>query len=39
MDKSYFNLHFKFHDFVPWNNKDMKILNIGGFFPNLNQFS
>ena len=27
MQKPYLNFHFKFHDFFPWNNKDMKILS------------
>ena len=40
MEKPYLNLHFKSHDFFPWNNEDMKILSFEFFFfPNLNQFS
>ena len=31
MEKPYLNSHFKFHDFLPGNNKDMKILNLGIF--------
>ena len=38
--KPYLNLDFKFHDFFPWNNEDMKILSFAFFFfLNLNQFS
>ena len=29
MEKPILNLHVKFHDFYPWNNKDTKILNFG----------
>ena len=40
MEKPYLNLHFKSHDFFPWNNEDMKILSFEFFFfPNLNPFS
>ena len=40
MEKPYLNLHFKFQDFFPWNNEDMKICSLGFFFfPNINQFS
>ena len=40
IEKPYLNLHFKFHDFFPENNEDMKILSFGLFFlPNINQFS
>ena len=31
MKKPYLNLHFKFYDFFPWNNEDMKILSLGFF--------
>ena len=31
MEKVYVKLHFKFHDFSPWNNEDMKILILGFF--------
>ena len=31
MEKPYLNLHFKFHDFFPLNNEDMKILSFGFF--------
>ena len=31
MEKPYLNLHFKYHDFFPRNNKDMKILSLGFF--------
>ena len=29
MEGPYLNLHFKFHDFFPWNNQDMEILSLG----------
>ena len=32
IEKPYLNLHFKFHDFFPRNNEDMKILSFGVFF-------
>ena len=31
IEKPYLNLHFKFHDFFPENNEDMKILSFGFF--------
>ena len=31
MEKSYLNLHFKFHDFFPSNKEDMTILSLGFF--------
>ena len=31
MEKPYLNLRFKFHDFFPWNNEDIKILSLGLF--------
>ena len=40
MEELYFNLHFKFHDFFPWNNENIKILSLlVFFFPHINQFS
>ena len=31
MEKPYLDLHFKYHDVFPWNNGDMKILNLRFF--------
>ena len=31
MEKPYFNLHVKFHDFFPWNNEDIKVLSLRFF--------
>ena len=40
MEKPYLILHFKFHDFFPWNNEDIKILSFGFVsFLNLNQLN
>ena len=35
MKKPYLNLHFNFHDFLPWNNEDMKILSFGFYLSKL----
>ena len=32
MEKPHLDLHFKYHDVFPWNNEDMKILNLRFFY-------